>query len=163
VQDLRVATLAVMHDGYRLSAEAMRALVEHVRRGGRFDEPVRVTRFEDGRLMLRDGLHRTTAVMLGRGVFLDGDAVFEDMTYTMFLAPALAAGLVAPFDPRTEVRVADFRAHREEVKRLLRTGGDALAFIASNRRAYVRPRRPCHDSLAAFFAECSPYGAELTA
>ena len=160
-----MATLPVMHDGYRLSPVAMRALVEHVRVGGRYDEPVKVTRFEDGRLMLRDGLHRSTAVMLARpsGGLEDGELVIEDMTYAMFLEPALRAGLYAPFDPRTEVRVADFRAYREQVERLLGEGGDALGFIAANRGANLRPRRPCHDSLAAFYAACSPYGQELVA
>ena len=152
-----------MHDGYRLSVAAMRALVDHVRGGGGYDAPIFVTRFEDGRLMIRDGLHRTTAVMLGRasGMLREGELVIEDMTYAMFLMPALDAGLFAPFDPRSEVRVADFRAHREEVERLIREGGDPLGFIAANRQTYVRPRRPCHDSLAAFYAECSPYGGAL--
>lgn len=154
-----------MHDGYRLSAAAMRALVDHVRGGGGYDAPIFVTRFEDGRLMLRDGLHRTTAVMLGRpsGMLRDDELVIEDMTYAMFLTPVLDAGLFAPFDPRSEVRIADFRAHREEVERLIREGGDPIGFIAANRQSYVRPRRACHDSLAAFYAACSPYGQELAA
>lgn len=154
-----------MHDGYRLSAVAMRALVDHVRAGGGYDEPMFVTRFEDGRLMLRDGLHRATALMLGRasGKAMPGELAIEDMTYEMFLAPALAAGLFAPFDPRTEVRIADFRAHREEVERVIREGGDPIAFIAANRATYVRPRRPYHDSLAAFYQARSPYGQELAA
>jgi hypothetical protein len=161
---LRAATLPVMHDGYRLPATAMRELIDHVRAGGRF-EPVHVTRFEDGRLMLRDGLHRSTAVMLGRasGMLDEGEALIEDMTYEMFLTPALAAGLFAPFDPRREVRIADFRAYRDEVQGLVDTGGDPLGYIAANRHVYVRPRRACHDSLAQFFAECSPYGSELAA
>ena len=159
-----------MHDGYRLSAVAMRALVDHVRGGGGYDAPIFVTRFEDGRLMLRDGLHRATAVMLGRasGTLRERELEIEDMTYAMFLTPALDAGLFAPFDPRCEVRVADFRAHRDEVERLIREGGDligraAIGFIAANRQTYVRPRRPCHDSLAAFYVECSPYGEALAA
>lgn len=158
-----MVTLPVMHGGYRLSAAAMRALVEHVRGRGGFDEPIKVTRFEDGRLMLRDGLHRSTAVMLGRssGALREGEFAIEDMTYAMFLEPAIAAGLYAPFDPRTEVRIADFRAYRERVEQLLEDGGDVLGFIAANRRGNVQPRRPCHESLAAFYAACSPYGQEL--
>ena len=65
MRQLRVATLPVMHDGYRLPAAAMRELVALARAGQRF-EPVHVTRFEDGRVMLRDGLHRSTAIMPGR-------------------------------------------------------------------------------------------------
>jgi hypothetical protein len=171
---MRVSTLPVMHDGYRLSTAAMRQLVDHVRAGRRLDPsalaahgreavPVSITRFEDGRLMLRDGLHRATAVMLGRpGGTLDAsELVIEDMTYEMFLAPALEAGLYTPFDPRTEVRVADFRAFKLEVERLRTGQGDVLGYIAAHRAVYVRPRRPCHDTLAQFYAECSPYGTEL--
>ena len=149
-----------MHDGYRLPVSAMQQLIAHVRSGGQF-EGIAITRFEDGRMMLRDGVHRTTAVMLVRGALVASEYVIEDMTYDMFLAPALAAGLYAPFDPRACVRIADFSAYRDEVKR--RTGDDVLAYIAAHRRDYVRPRRPCHDALARFYAECSPYGAELAA
>jgi len=160
---MRVATLPVMHDGYRLSLAAMQQLVEHVRRGGRFDAPIFVTRFEDGREMLRDGLHRATAVLLGRssGALEPGEVVIEPMTYDMFRSPALEAGLYAPFDPVTEVRVADFRGFRDQV--LARANGDVDAFIAAHRDVYVRPRQPYHDTLARFFAERSPYGAELAA
>jgi hypothetical protein len=153
-----------MHDGYRLPATAMRELVALARAGQRF-EPVHVTRFEDGRVLLRDGLHRSTAIMLGRpsGMLDESEVVIEDMTYEMFRAPAFATGLYAPFDPLTEVRVADFRAFRDEVKRRIDAGGDPVGYIAANRHLYVRPRRACHDSLAQFFAECSPYGEELAA
>lgn len=171
---MQVATLPVMHDGYRLSLAAMQRLIDHVRGGGRLDvasltahdrdsTPIFVTRFEDGRTMLRDGLHRATAVLLGRssGVLESAEMVVEDMTYAMFREPALAAGLYAPFDPLTEVRVADFRGYRDEVRRVVREGGDALAYIATHRHSYVKPRGPSHDSLARFYAECSPYGTEL--
>lgn len=169
---IRAAELPVMHDGYRLAAPAMLRLIEHVRGGGRFDvaalsaherspddpgTPMFVTRFEDGRLMLRDGLHRATAVMLGRpsGVIEPTEVIVEDMTYAMFRTPALVAGLYAPFDPLTEVRTADFRAFRDEVRR--RPTEEALAYIATNRGEYTRARRPYHDCLADFFAACSPY------
>jgi hypothetical protein len=164
MRQLRVTTLPVMHDGYRLSAVAMRELIATARAGGTF-APVYLTRFEDGRLMLRDGLHRSTAVMLGRpSASLDAsEMLIEDMTYEMFRAPALAAGLYAPFDPIAEVRVADFRAYRDEVQRRIDGGADVAAYIAANRHVYVRPRRACHDSLEQFFADCSPYGSELAA
>jgi hypothetical protein len=172
---MQVATLPVMHDGYRLPLAAMQRLLDHVRAGGKFDVGsltahdrdsatlLYVTRFEDGRMMLRDGLHRATAVMLARpsGALDPSEVIVEDMTYDMFRKPALSAGLYAPFDPQTEVRIADFRAYRDEVMR--RTGDDALAYIAAHHRDYVRPRRACHDSLARFYAECSPYGSELAA
>lgn len=160
-----MATLPVMHDGYRLSITAMRELVDHVRGGGRFDTPVAITRFEDGRLMLRDGLHRATAVLVARpsGTFAAAELAIDDMSYAMFLEPALAAGLYAPFDPRTEVRIADFGSYRDEVERRVRAGDDPLGFIAAHRHGYVRPRRACHDELAAFYAECSPYGQGLAA
>src|SRR4051794_22862790 len=108
-----------MHDGYRLPLAAMQRLIDHVRAGGSFDVRslsahdrdsatlLYVTRFEDGRMMLRDGLHRATAVMLGRpsGVLEANEVIVEDMTYEMFRKPALTAGLYAPFVPLTEVRV----------------------------------------------------------
>lgn len=160
-----------MHDAYRLTIGEMRSLVAHARAGETFEldalrardpaaAPIAVVRFEDGRLMLRDGLHRATAILVGRpsGRLAAGELVIEELTYEMFLRPALAAGLYAPFDPRTEVRIADFRWLRDEVQRELRAGRDPIAYIDAHRHAYTRPRRPHHETLARFYAECSPYG-----
>jgi hypothetical protein len=50
------------------------------------------------------------------------------------------AGFVTPFDPRTEVRVPDFTAFRQEVFRLYAHNPDeAVAFIRQNKSRYARP------------------------
>jgi hypothetical protein len=159
--ELGVATLAVMHDGYRLPLAEMRGLVDHVRAGGTFAAPIAVVRFEDGRWMLRDGLHRATAILLGRpsGTLVPGELVIEELTYDMFLRPAIDAGLLAPFDPRSEVRIADFSAFTSDLRCAIREGRDPEMFITEHRHVYVRPRRAHHDALATFAAACSPYGA----
>jgi hypothetical protein len=51
-------------------------------------------------------------------------------------------GFVTPFDPRTEVRVPDFTAFRQEVFRLYaRNPEEAIAFIRQNKARYARPHR----------------------
>jgi hypothetical protein len=49
------------------------------------------------------------------------------------------AGFVTPFDPRTEVRVPDFTAFRQEVFRLYAHNPEAaVAFIRQNKSRYAR-------------------------
>lgn len=170
-RELEAASLAVMHAGYRLPATAMRALLDAARSGAVFDEAtlrtheserstvVAITRFEDGRLMLRDGLHRATAVMLARprGRLRESEYVIDDMTYDMYLSPVLEAGLIAPFDPRLEVRIADWGAYRDEVLRRIREDDDPLGYIDTHRQDYVVRREPHHDRLSTFCEAVWPY------
>jgi hypothetical protein len=49
-------------------------------------------------------------------------------------------GFVTPFDPRTEVRVPDFTAFRQEVFQLYaRNPAEAVTFIRQNKARYARP------------------------
>lgn len=175
MSELEVGSLAVMHAGYRLPLAAMRALLAAARSGAVFDEAllrgheskraslIGITRFEDGRLMIRDGLHRATAVMRARpgGLLAPSEYEIEELTYAMFLEPVFETMLLAPFDPRTEVRVADWGEYRDEMLRRIREDDDPLGYYRANRQTYVEPRRPHHDSLAAFADAVWPYGEEL--
>jgi hypothetical protein len=64
----------------------------------------------------------------------------ETYTYEMYAEINFEVGFVTPFDPRTEVRVPDFTAFREEVFRLYdRNPEEAVAFIRQNKSRYARP------------------------
>ena len=107
---------------------------------------IAITRFDDGNLYLRDGLHRTTAIYLARRekVLYDSEFKFEDMTYDMYLEPAPEKGWYTPFDPRTEVRLPNFLDFRDEAQTLFVEGGDWRTFIAENRHRYCIPRTDVH-------------------
>jgi hypothetical protein len=102
---------------------------------------IAIARFPDGRLMIRDGHHRCLATYIGDRAYLRHDEyVVETYTYEMYEEINFEAGFVTPFDPRTEVRVPDFTAFRQEVFRLYAHNPDeAIAFIRQNKARYARP------------------------
>ena len=103
--------------------------------------PIAIARFPDGRMMIRDGHHRCLATYLGGRAYLRHDEYrVEAYTYEMYSEINFEAGFITPFDPRTEVRVPDFTAFRQEVFRLYaRNPEEAVAFIRQNKARYARP------------------------
>jgi hypothetical protein len=110
--------------------------------------PIAIACFPDSRRMIRDGHHRCVATYLGGREYLRHDEYkLEYYTYEMYSEINFEAGFVTPFDPRTEVRVPDFTAFREEVFRLYtRSRDEAIAFIRQNKARYARPHT--HNTLA---------------
>jgi hypothetical protein len=102
---------------------------------------IAIARFPDGRMMIRDGHHRCLATYIGNRTYLRHDEyIVETYTYEMYEEINFEAGFVTPFDPRTEVRVPDFTAFRQEVFRLYAHNPDAaIAFIRQNKARYARP------------------------
>lgn len=176
MRELEVTNLAVMQSGYRLPVKSMRQLMTDVQQGTVFDRQsllnrdarhaklIAITRFEDGYMAIRDGVHRATAIQQMRpsGKLHPQEYVIEEMTYDMFLQPNLEVGFLTPFDPRTEVRVADWSEFRREVSERIEAGRDPLAYIASHRHAYTRPRESYHDSLSKFSRYWSKHSGVLS-
>lgn len=173
---IHAGELAVMHEGYRLPSFEMRSLLDAARDGVVFSQDVlrghasssqqliAVVRFEDGRLFIRDGLHRATAIMLMRpsGAIEPEEFSLECMTYDMFCRPAVSIGFYAPFDPRAEVRAADWSGFRASVQGRIASSADPVEYILASRSLYVRRRFPYHDSLSEFFDyHRSQYGGLL--
>ena len=102
--------------------------------------PIAIAHFPDGRKMIRDGHHRSLAAYLGGRTYLRHDEYrVEVYTYEMYSEINFEAGFVTPFDPRTEVRVPDFTAFRQEVFQLYaRDPAEAIAFIRQNKARYAR-------------------------
>ena len=102
---------------------------------------IAIARFPDGRMMIRDGHHRCLATYIGdRGYLRHDEYVVETYTYEMYEEINFEVGFVTPFDPRTEVRVPDFTAFRQEVLRLYaHNPEEAVAFIRQNKSRYARP------------------------
>jgi hypothetical protein len=121
-------------------------MVQFVRDGGIFDMPtlvgrdpshtdlIKLVRFEDGCVFVHDGHHRATAIWLGGRHVLDPcEFAIRDRKYIDYLEPNFLKpdeswlGWVTPFDPRTEVRCADFGRFKEKVRVLFYEKGEDVA------------------------------------
>jgi hypothetical protein len=131
---LQLDTLGIMHDEIRHKHQVVK--MSWLVRDGLFwtrdvlrahadkhhtpvPQLIAIARFPDGRMMIRDGHHRCLATYIGGRAYLRHDEyIVETYTYEMYAEINFEAGFVTPFDPRTEVRVPDFTAFRQEVFRL---------------------------------------------
>ena len=158
---MNIQDLMLTQDGFRLHPDEMQAMVDFVRSGGRFTEealashdPARksliaVSKFGDGCHFIRDGLHRSVAIYLGRDdpVLHEDEFVVESMTYDMYTGPAVDKGWYTPFDPRIEVRKADFHEFKQQVLDLKDQNGDVEKFISENKAMYCVLRTTKHLSI----------------
>lgn len=149
-----IADLYLTQEGFRHSKEHVKSMIEFAKNGGRFDsdslkkfDPHRVnliaiTKFEDGSFYVRDGFHRVVSIYLGRSEkFLYDDEYFiENLTFKRMMTPNLDLKYFTPFDPRVEVRAADFQNFRDQVQSVIDRQEDPIDFINKNRHAYVRPK-----------------------
>ena len=157
---LNIADLIPTQDGYRLPRETRENMLSFVANGGRYDEAsikahrctrnfmIAVTRFEDGALYLRDGLHRVTSIYISRPekVLYDDEFIFEDMTYDMWINAEPSKGWYTPFDPRTDVRLPDFLDFKREVQAMEDSASaeEIADFINQNRHRYLVTRNASH-------------------
>lgn len=92
---------------------------------------ISVCRFEDGSLYIRDGHHRVVSILLGgRKHLYEKEYLIEDRKYSDFTElseNAIKAGWITPFDPREELRKADFLEYKKNVPDDL---SKALEYIA---------------------------------
>ena len=166
---LEIAELTPTQDGYRLPRKTRETMMSYVAQGGVYNQQaldehtctrkflIAITRFPDGRLFLRDGLHRTTSIWLSRSqkILLPEEFFYEDMTYDMYTEAAPEKGWYTPFDPRTHVRKPDFLNFKQEaVEKQERGDDDLLDWIYANADRYSVPRNGTHTipSLAALWA-----------
>jgi hypothetical protein len=165
---MEIESLIPMQNSLR-EPEQVQEMMEFVRSGGFFTEetissfltdkrkdaskvfklnPIKVVRFEDARLYLHDGLHRSTAIWLaGRAVLDRREYVLEDWKYSEYLEINLADKWYTPFDPMTEVRIADFLSYKKKVEQLINgepkpSDDEIIRFIHDSykRGEYTEPR-----------------------
>lgn len=148
---IHIDQITPTQDGYRFSPEEMQGMLEYVRSGGIFADPIKhkrpivITRFEDGKLFIRDGFHRTTSIYLARPskLIYPPEYEIENMTYDMWINANHHNGWYTPFDPRIEVRRADFFGFKNEVIELMKSR-DPSEFILNNKSRYCVPRDDSH-------------------
>jgi hypothetical protein len=151
-----------MQEGFRHPPKYVIDMIDFVRNGGRFNRErldlcsrnnnlVAITSFEDREQFVRDGFHRVMAIYFGRdGIMYDDEYCDESLTYLRMNTPRLDMKYYTPFDPRVEVRVADFAEFKANVENIISKGQDPIPFIAANRNAYTRPKRNHQETVETF-------------
>lgn len=157
-----------MQSGLRKSRKDFLKMLEYIESGGKFNKEsiegplICFTKFEDGKLFIRDGLHRLCAVQIGRRYPPSGfeeftlepdEYMIEEMTYSMFLEINLDKGFYTPFDPRTHVRKPDFSDFKNKVLQLLSDKKDPTEFILSNSKSYLIERNENMNSINKIYAK----------
>ena len=166
--ELELAPLRVTQIALR-NERQMTDLIEHAASGGSWyrdgeaeQDLVKVVRFEDGELFLRDGHHRCIASLAGgRPTLRPTEYVIEDWEYSAWAAPNMTTGFITPYDPRRNIRQADLEAHREAVAQIVRDEGEdaAAAYIMAHPENYLAPggrkgRDTLSDLLRTWEREC---------
>jgi len=103
---------------------------------------IEINQFPDGRLMVHDGHHRVVSTRLGGRHFIRGDEyLFKSYTYENYRGINHPGRWVTPFDPKTEIRVADFGEFKKKAFELFAIDKDeAIRYILDNGSVYKRPR-----------------------
>jgi hypothetical protein len=151
--------LLVTQDSLRKSCQ-IDMMVEHVRSDGfwtrdvldawaeanhipRSSPLIQITEFEDdGRQYVHDGHHRLCATFLGgRFQLRDDEYELTRCPYAHYLEYNPEGGWFTPFDPRTEVRVADFSGYKQQALALHRQDrASGERFARENHGRYAVPR-----------------------
>jgi len=164
---MHLVNLRLAQDGFRLPKAEIQAMIQFVTAGGKYDletlqkyeststDLIALTRFEDGNVYVRDGVHRISSVYLGRAepILFDEEYRIEDMPYSMYMETNHKKGWFTPFDPRKEVRRANLKEYRDSVMEVINAGGDVEEFIKQNHDKYLVAREDYHDSIRPFVSK----------
>tara|TARA_B100000614_G_C14562727_1_gene497777 strand:+ start:1896 stop:2477 length:582 start_codon:yes stop_codon:yes gene_type:complete len=133
-------------------------MMEHANKGGMFsmdvlqryggDVKIQVRQFEDKKLFLHDGHHRTLGIWLsGRDFLFPEEYDLTSFRYADYTSPNFEVGFVTPFDPREEVRHFEFHSFKHEARELAKVSVEqAMMFIEENRQRYSEKRSCWHVS-----------------
>lgn len=153
-----------MQEGFRHSTDELSYMTFHARTGCFDLESLRrhnpdhtnliaITQFEDGALYIRDGFHRVVAAYFARDFenaqLYDGEYFIEQLTYQRMNTANFGCDYYTPFDPRVEVRIADFAAFRAKVGGMS-SQAEMLDYIKTHRDAYARPKQSHQKTIETF-------------
>jgi len=128
------------------------SMIDFVREGGLFRKEnlitpaplIGISIFEDGLKYIRDGHHRTLAIWLaGRKLLKEGEYQLENFKYSHFEEINLEKGWVTPFNPRAEVRIADFSSFKKSLSKDPTLVIDQIV-NAREQKQYFHERKCCH-------------------
>lgn len=135
-------------------------MTDYVKGGGRFNCEPRIILFkmDDDRLYIHDGHHRSMAIfMSGRAHLEESEYLITPFSFEALASPNFKVGFVTPYDPRSEMRLSDFRIFKKTALQRYRDDTnpnheqDALNYINSNRSLYSISHRP-YETIAEMVA-----------
>lgn len=153
--------LEVTHNSLR-HRDSLREMVQHVENGGFWDEPslkayaeknlkhqsrvsppIQLSEFEDGRIFIHDGHHRTASVFLaGRKFLANTEYVIARWRYYDYMVISHENGWYTPFDPRTHCRIPDFGEFKATSRQKFNIDPDiAIHWIKDNQDLYCESRK----------------------
>jgi hypothetical protein len=107
--------------------------------------PIILAQFPDDKLYLWDGHHRVVAIYLGgRDELLAEEYMVMKCNFAFAKTIHLAQWFLTPFDPRTEIRLAEFGTWKQEVGELLhkqkKSKEEIALYIKQNKSRYATSR-----------------------
>ena len=171
---MKLKDLLPTQDGLRANPDSLRSMIEFVKNGGVYDQEsirnfdpersnlIYITKFPDGAHFIRDGLHRSVSIWLGRDSksLHESEFVIEEFTYNDYNEVAVELGWYTPFDPRIHVRKSDFHEFKDAVIEIIEKNGDAEKFIKENVDMYRLLRTPKHfsvEKIAEHYLQQNPF------
>lgn len=142
--------LVVTQYGYRKDAGVL-AMTDYVKHGGLFTvkPPIILFKMDDDRLYIHDGHHRSMAIYLSGRTYLDeSEYEINSFSFSKLAAPNFGTGFVTPYDPRTEMRLSDFRVFKKTALQYYNDQSnpnheiEACRYIEANRPLYCVTHRP---------------------
>ncbi len=102
---------------------------------------IQIDIFPDGGSYIRDGHHRCIAIFRSGRTWLDECEyiITERSSYDDFINPHVGNGWYTPFDPRTEIRLSDFKDYKKNLKNLSNVF-EQLNYINNYRHMYCKDR-----------------------
>lgn len=127
------------------------ALAEYIsknpRHAGRVSPLIQLSQFEDGRIFIHDGHHRSVSICLAGRTFLhDSEYVLTKWKYVDYTEISHKNGWYTPFDPRVHCRTPNFAKFKVEAKQKFidLNGADeepVHQWILGNANIFCEPRR----------------------
>lgn len=104
--------------------------------------PIKISRFEDGKLFCADGHHRLAAIAMSGRLHLEPDEYeIQDWKYSDYTDINFDCKWVTPLDLRTEIRISDYAPFKSRAYELLSISEvEAIEFIRGNKSMYIVPR-----------------------
>jgi len=150
-ENLLLSGLLVTQNALR-DVKQIGGMMEHITTNGRWTKDVlsawddtnnnliSIVEFPNGIQAIHDGHHRCVATLLAKRAHLfPSEYELCHRSYEDYIHANLDAGWITPFNPKTEVRVADFQEFKDFVHRLLDIDS-AVRYILRHKDLYACPR-----------------------
>lgn len=182
MSQLPLSSLYVTQDALR-HFDALDEIISYVSNGGfwtpdflaryaeerklRSTSPViQISKFEDGKLFLHDGHHRTIGTSFVRNYLRHDEFNISSWKYSDYNEVNLSSGWYTPYDPRTDVRNADISEWKAKIRKMLKSNmrtDDVISYIFEHQSEFRHVRGDVFKvaDLAKIAAELKPVVVEL--